>query len=324
MIVSLSLLHPKGANIAGKYWPHSGHLGLTPLALNGVVRVRTDSSSSSSFNTSTPATALTSGSGGASGAGSRSGGHPASGSSASSASASASHSSSSSSSASSSNASSSTAPTSSSGSTSGSGNGSGRLRASALTVSLVCYEARLGRVGVVKTNILFEHVVALWSSSSPSTSSSSSHPSSSTSAHYPSSSSTPHSSNTNTYSGGANGASTSELPQTDFPFNLIVPPSAVTASGACSMSHFQNYRVYWRLEASELLSPVYLLLHVILHVIMIILFWSPMALVGRFCHACDWRWLLSAVLYATLHAYVHGRSPYFPLFAIRLSIPYLS
>jgi hypothetical protein len=35
--------------------------------------------------------------------------------------------------------------------------------ASAVTISLRCYEARHGRVGVLKTNILAEHTQTLWS-----------------------------------------------------------------------------------------------------------------------------------------------------------------
>jgi hypothetical protein len=36
------------------------------------------------------------------------------------------------------------------------------VAASALTVSLRCYEARIGRVGAVKTNILVEQTQTLW------------------------------------------------------------------------------------------------------------------------------------------------------------------
>lgn len=214
MIVSVSLLHPKGANIAGKYWPHSGHLGLTPLSLTGVVRARTDSERLAQDPRFAPGKWSS---------------HTSSGP--------ASSSSSSSSASNSSNASSSSPSSTQVPSSSVSSNSSipsqhhqqsGRLRASAVTVALICYEAKLGRVGVVKTNILFQHVLPLWTAAAPSTPSPRSPREASSSS-----------------------LVIAELPSTDFAFNLIIPPSVVAASAACSTCHFQNYRVYWRLEASK-------------------------------------------------------------------------
>lgn len=192
MAVSLSLVHPKGSNIAGRYWPHSGHLGLTPLSISGIVRLRKDSSDTVSHPNSNVVT---------------------------------------------------TASTSSSAST------SQPIRAAAVTVSLRCYEAKLGRVGVVRTNILFEHTVSLWSATASSTIDAS--PSAA-------SSSQP----TSRRSTGASDQQqpvVADLAQTEFPFHITVPPAS---AGGCSTCHLQSYRVYWRLESSKyssillLCSPV--------------------------------------------------------------------
>lgn len=129
-MVSLSLVQTKGGNVAGKYWPHSGHLGLTPVSITGVVRTRADPAG--------PQRAL---------------------------------------------------------------------HASAVSISLRCYEARLGRVGVIRTNILFNHSQTLWSPSS---------------------------------------GPYEDLPHGDWPFSIILPPSATGGQSTC---HLQMYRVYWRLEA---------------------------------------------------------------------------
>ncbi|KAF9519933.1 hypothetical protein BS47DRAFT_1009050 [Hydnum rufescens UP504] len=130
-MVSLSLVQPKAGNTAVKFWPHTGHLGLTPVVLGGYVRVRPDFDGSQRS-----------------------------------------------------------------------------LLASAVTISLRCYEARLGRLGILRTNVLFDHSQTLWSSTS--------HP-------------------------------YEELPQTDWPFSIILPPSAAGGQSSC---HFQTYRVYWRIEAT--------------------------------------------------------------------------
>jgi len=177
MVVSLSFVHPKGSNIAGRFWPHHGHLGLTPLIVSGVIRVRVENESN--FAISLPAGNATS--------------------------------------------SASTVASSSS-----NGNPSNACKASEVTVSLRCYEAKLGRVGVVKTNILFDHTVGLWSASSS--------PSSSKQVLRGS------------VAAGGGDTLVAELPHTDFPFNICIPPSS---AAGCSSCHLQSYRVYWRLEASE-------------------------------------------------------------------------
>ncbi|KAG8748019.1 hypothetical protein FRC10_009771 [Ceratobasidium sp. 414] len=82
-MVALSVVAARG-NAGARYFPHSGHLGLTPVKLEGVVRTRLEEDAK-------PATA------------------------------------------------------------------------SAVTVSLRCYEARVGRVGVVKSNIILEQSQTLWS-----------------------------------------------------------------------------------------------------------------------------------------------------------------
>ncbi|KAF8744251.1 hypothetical protein RHS02_02061, partial [Rhizoctonia solani] len=82
-MVAITLTPTKG-NAGARWFPHSGHLGLTPVKLDGIVRIRLEEDGK-------PATA------------------------------------------------------------------------SAVTISLRCYEARHGRVGVLKTNILMEHTQTLWS-----------------------------------------------------------------------------------------------------------------------------------------------------------------
>lgn len=177
MVVSLSLVHPKGANVAGRYWPHSGHLGLTPLSLSGIVRVRKETDNALTSHPNTSAT--------------------------------------------SSSTSSVNAP----------------LRASAVTVSLRCYEARLGRVGVVRTNILFEHTLSLWSATN-------SNNNNIESVRLPNGSPSPTSSSKRSRD---QEQMVADLPQLDFPFQITIPPSS---AGGCSTCHLQNYRVYWRLESS--------------------------------------------------------------------------
>lgn len=173
MVVVLALAHPRN-NVAGRYWPHTGHLGLTPLVLSGIVRARNDPDpASASFRPVQSSAASTSGS---------------------------------------------------SASSAGSVNDRSAVRCTQITVSLRCYEARLGRVGIVRTNRLYDHSVVLWSA--PVSSSNSRSKSATSSA----------------------AAATAELTQTEFPFTIVVPPSRV---GGCSTCHLPSYRVYWRLEASK-------------------------------------------------------------------------
>ncbi|CAE6408173.1 hypothetical protein RSOLAG1IB_00880 [Rhizoctonia solani AG-1 IB] len=82
-MVALTLTPAKG-NAGARWFPHSGHLGLTPVKLDGIIRTRLEEDGKSAT-------------------------------------------------------------------------------ASAVTISLRCYEARHGRVGVLKTNILAEHTQTLWS-----------------------------------------------------------------------------------------------------------------------------------------------------------------
>lgn len=81
-MVVLHLQSSKG-NAGGRYFPHSGYLGLSSVTLDGIVRTRTDLDSKP-------------------------------------------------------------------------------ILASEITVSLRCYEARLGRIGVIRTNVLFDHTQVLW------------------------------------------------------------------------------------------------------------------------------------------------------------------
>ncbi|KAG9097079.1 hypothetical protein FS749_007097 [Ceratobasidium sp. UAMH 11750] len=82
-MVALSVIAARG-NAGTRYFPHSGHLGLTPVKLEGVVRTRLEEDAK-------PVTA------------------------------------------------------------------------SAVTVSLRCYEARIGRVGVIRSNVILEQTQTLWS-----------------------------------------------------------------------------------------------------------------------------------------------------------------
>lgn len=196
MVVSLSFVHPKGTNVAGRYWPHQGHLGLTPLTISGIVRARREND----YSFSTPA--------------SHNQQQVASSSSSSSA---------------------------SSSSSSSSNGGHKSFKASHITVSLRCYEARLGRVGVVRTNVLYEHTLLLWAADP------SSRPASSGNSPSLSSSGKRRMATTATAETEPV-APVAMLPQTDFPFNIVIPPAS---AGGCSTCHLQSYRVYWRLETSE-------------------------------------------------------------------------
>ncbi|KAG8761739.1 hypothetical protein FRC12_009368 [Ceratobasidium sp. 428] len=82
-MVALSMIPARG-NAGARFFPHSGHLGLTPVKLEGIVRTRLEEDAK-------------------------------------------------------------------------------LATASAVTVSLRCYEARIGRVGVVKSNTIFEQSQTLWS-----------------------------------------------------------------------------------------------------------------------------------------------------------------
>ncbi|KAF8319330.1 hypothetical protein DL93DRAFT_175963 [Clavulina sp. PMI_390] len=126
---------------------------------------------------------------------------------------------------------------------------------------LRCYEAKVGRVGVVRTNILYDHTLTLWSASSNTTTSGVSELARGRGAAqaqaYPSPPPSP-----------------TELPQTDFPFHIVIPPRA---AGGCSTVKLQSYRVYWRLEACE--SPPYSIPLVLVS----LFFW------GLWFHACHRR-----------------------------------
>lgn len=188
MVLSLSFVHPKGANIAGRFWPHQGHLGLTPLVISGIIRVRAENESN--HTASLPSSSLAAPS-----------------------------------------TSSSSSSTSSASFSSLNGNANGALRASQVIISLRCYEARLGRVGVVKTNVLYDLPISLWSAT----------------ASPPSSKRGPQAMRGPT-AATPDALPIADLPHTDFPFHISIPPSS---AGGCSSCHLQSYRVYWRLEASE-------------------------------------------------------------------------
>ncbi|KDN49447.1 hypothetical protein RSAG8_02149, partial [Rhizoctonia solani AG-8 WAC10335] len=126
-MVAISISPAKG-NAGARWFPHSGHLGFTPVKLDGIVRTRLEED-----------------------------GKP--------------------------------------------------VTASALTISIRCYEARHGRVGVVKTNILAEQSLTLWTPT---------------------------------------GTEYGPLGARELPFRLVLP---VDSPGS-STFHLQDYRVYWRLEAT--------------------------------------------------------------------------
>ncbi|KAF8326059.1 uncharacterized protein EI90DRAFT_3018790 [Cantharellus anzutake] len=180
MAIALSIVPPKGFNAAGRFWPFSGHLGLTPVSVSGIVRTKLDPDAPSSSTTG----------------------------------------------------------------------------GSAMTIALKCYESRLGRVGVIRTNVLYEQQVVLWSAaavtagntvgsiaSTPIAHTSLASISNSASGSMPSPIS-------NSTAAGASTAHTEMIPQGDFPFNIIIPPNSSSSTGFSSC-HLQSYRVFWRLEASE-------------------------------------------------------------------------
>lgn len=80
----------------------------------------------------------------------------------------------------------------------------------------------------MKTNVLYDYTVPLWSPSS-----------SKRRPQVPSA------------AGGDAALLIGDIPHSDFPFNISIPPSS---AGGCSSCHLQSYRVYWRLEASEFCS----------------------------------------------------------------------
>ncbi|KAL5511510.1 hypothetical protein ACEPAH_4727 [Sanghuangporus vaninii] len=81
------------------------------------------------------------------------------------------------------------------------------LLASSVYASVRCIEARLGRVGVVNTNVLVEYTQVLWSK--------------------------------------PNGVDWADLGDGEFPFKIVVP----TKTPGFTYANFQDYRVFWRIEA---------------------------------------------------------------------------
>lgn len=171
MVIALSIVPPKGINTAGRIWPHSGYLGLTPVSVSGVVRTKidTDAPSSSTFSMY--------------------------------------HS------------------------------------GSAITVALRCYESRLGRMGITRTNVLYEQDIVLWSAAHSSTTTANGVVTSSGSGYHADCGGISNSKTTVRVAG---------IPQGDLPFNILLPPDHSTGFSTC---HLQSYRVFWRLEACEL-SPL--------------------------------------------------------------------
>lgn len=78
--------------------------------------------------------------------------------------------------------------------------------------SVRCIEARLGRVGVVHSNVLIEYNQVLWSKPP--------------------------------------GVDWAELGDAELPFKIVIPPK--TPGFTCA--NFQDYRVFWRIEAGALPS----------------------------------------------------------------------
>lgn len=166
MVIALSIVPPKGINTAGRIWPHSGYLGLTPVSVSGVVRTKIDPD----------------------------------------------------------------APSSSTFSMYHSG--------SAITVSLRCYESRLGRMGITRTNVLYEQDIVLWSAPHSSVTTANGVVTSSGSGYHADSGGISNSKTTVRVAG---------IPQGDLPFNILLPPGESTGFSTC---HLQSYRVFWRLEAT--------------------------------------------------------------------------
>ncbi|KDQ59422.1 hypothetical protein JAAARDRAFT_191947 [Jaapia argillacea MUCL 33604] len=88
------------------------------------------------------------------------------------------------------------------------------LPATSLTVTVKCCESRLGRVGVLYSNVLEEFSQLLWKK--------------------------------------RDGVDYEELGDSEYAFRIIIPPNA----GGPSTTHFQDYRVFWRIEAVLNHAPI--------------------------------------------------------------------
>ncbi|KAH8117491.1 hypothetical protein DFH11DRAFT_1817426 [Phellopilus nigrolimitatus] len=89
------------------------------------------------------------------------------------------------------------------------------LHASSVHASVRCIEARLGRVGIVHSNVLVEYTQTLWTK--------------------------PH------------GVDWAELGDAEHPFKIVIP----SKSPGFSCANFQDYRVFWRIEAVINHAPVF-------------------------------------------------------------------
>ncbi|KZV91082.1 hypothetical protein EXIGLDRAFT_616108, partial [Exidia glandulosa HHB12029] len=82
------------------------------------------------------------------------------------------------------------------------------LQARSIEVAVRCYESRIGRVGVLHTNVLAEYRQTLWEK--------------------------------------PRAADFEDVADTDLPFKIVVPQR----TKGLSTQNYQNYRVYWRVEAT--------------------------------------------------------------------------
>lgn len=81
------------------------------------------------------------------------------------------------------------------------------LPAKSVTISVRCYESRLGRVNATHTNVLVDYTQVLWSKPL--------------------------------------GKEWAEIGDAEFPFRITIP----TKVAGYSTANFQDYRVWWRIEA---------------------------------------------------------------------------
>jgi hypothetical protein len=86
------------------------------------------------------------------------------------------------------------------------------LPAKSITVSVRCYESRLGRIGTLLSNVLVEYMQVLWSK--------------------------------------PDDKEWAEIGDLEFPFRITIPPKVAGHSTAA----FQDYRIFWRVEAGALIS----------------------------------------------------------------------